>query len=89
MSVVQVWLLIGIPVVFVGLTLFTARPRWAGVAGVVVTAAGAVAVATVDQASGAVLAVLAVLLYAAGAAGRGAVVGDDPVRPGADSGRSS
>lgn len=81
MSTVQAWLLIGVPVLFVGVVLFTARSRALGVLGVLATLGGAVAVAAVDRASGAVLGVVAVLLYATGRAGDGAVVGADPVRP--------
>jgi hypothetical protein len=79
-SVVQVWLLIGVPVLFGAVALYTARSPGLSALGVLVTLAGAVAVTTVDRASGAVRGVLAVLLYAAGSAGRGAVVGEDPVR---------
>ena len=86
MSVVQVWLLIGVPVLFGAVALYTARSSALNALGVLLTVAGAVAVTTVDRASGAVLGVLAVLLYAAGSAGRAAAVGDDPVggrrRPG-------
>jgi len=80
MSVVQVWLLIGVPVLLGAVALYTARSAALSALGVLVALAGAVAVTTVDRASGAVLGVLAVLLYAAGSAGRAAVVGDDPVR---------
>jgi hypothetical protein len=79
-DVVQVWLLIGVPVLVTALALFTARSPALGPVGVLVALGGAVAIATVDRASGAVLGVIAVLLYAAGSAGRGAVTGDDPVR---------
>ena len=80
MTVMQVWLLIGVPVLFGALALYTARSPALNALGVLVALAGAVAVTAVDRASGAVLGVLAVLLYAAGSAGRAAVVGDDPVR---------
>lgn len=82
MTIVQVWLLVGVPVLVIGLALYTARSRWLGALGVLVMLAGAIAVAPVDRASGAVLGVFAVLMYAAGTAGEGAVVGDDPVRSG-------
>jgi len=80
MSVVQVWLLIGVPVLVGAVALYTARSAALSALGVLVALAGAVAVTSVDRVSGAVLGVLAVLLYAAGSAGRAAVVGDDPVR---------
>lgn len=80
MSVVQVWLLIGVPMLVAAVALYTARSPALSALGVLVTLAGAIAVATVDRASGSALGVLAVLLYAAGSAGRASVVGDDPVR---------
>lgn len=80
MTVMQAWLLIGVPVLFAGIVLYTARSSVLGSLGVLVTLAGAVAMTTVDRASGVVLGVVAVLLYATGRAGRGAVLGDDPVR---------
>ncbi|HEX6257473.1 MAG TPA: hypothetical protein VFZ70_16810 [Euzebyales bacterium] len=80
MNVLQVWLLIGVPVLFVALALFTARSPVVGSLGVLVALGGAVAVSIVDRASGAALGVIAVLMYAAGSAGRGAATGDDPVR---------
>ncbi|HSJ43477.1 MAG TPA: hypothetical protein VK923_02190 [Euzebyales bacterium] len=80
MSVVQVWLLIGVPVLLGAVALYTARSPALSALGVLLTLAAAVGVTAVDRASGAVLGVLAVLLYAAGSAGRAAVVGDDPVR---------
>lgn len=80
MSVVQAWLLIGVPVLCVGVALFTARSRLLGAVGVLVMLGGAAVMAGIDRASAAVLGVVAVLLYATGRAGDGAVVGDDPVR---------
>lgn len=80
MSVVQVWLLIGVPVLFGALALYTARRPALNALGVLLTLAGAIAVTTVDRASGAALGVLGVLLYAGGSAGRAAAQGDDPVR---------
>jgi hypothetical protein len=79
-DVVQVWLLVGVPVLFIALALFTARSPVLGPLGVLVALGGAVVVTTVDRASGAALGVIAVLFYAAGSAGRGAANGDDPVR---------
>lgn len=81
MSVVQVWMLIGVPTLLVGLVLYTMRSPRLGALGMLVIIAGAVAVAVVDRISAAVLGTFAVLLYAAGLAGHGAAVGDDPVRP--------
>jgi hypothetical protein len=81
MSVVQVWLLIGVPVLLAAFALYTARSPALNAVGVLVALAGALVVTAFDRASGAVLGVLAVLLYASGDAGRAAVDGDDPVRP--------
>lgn len=80
MTIVQAWLLIGVPVLCVGLALFASSSQLLGVLGVLVTLGGALAMATVDTASAALLGVVAVLLYATGRAGEGAVAGDDPVR---------
>ncbi|CAN5899867.1 hypothetical protein BH23ACT10_BH23ACT10_10370 [soil metagenome] len=80
MSVVQVWLLVGVPVLVAALALFTARSSVLAPLGVLAMLAGAVAVASADRASAAVLGVIAVLLYATGGAGRAAVAGNDPVR---------
>ncbi len=80
MTVLQAWLLIGVPVLFAAIVLFTSRSQSLGTLGVLVTLAGAVAMTTVDRASGAALGVVAVLLYSTGGAGRGAVTGNDPVR---------
>jgi len=76
----QAWLLLGVPALVGGLTLYTSRWRWLGLLGMLVLLAAAVAMATVDRASAAVLGGVMVLLYAAGRGGGGAVVGDDPVR---------
>lgn len=80
MSVAQVWLLIGVPVLVGAIALYTARMPVLGALGVLLVLGAAAAVAAVDRASGAVLGVVAVLLYAAGDAGRAAVAGADPVR---------
>lgn len=80
MDVIQAWLLIGIPALTASLTLYTARSQVLGAVGVLVALGAAAAMATVDQASAVALGVVVVLLYAAGRAGRGGAVGDDPVR---------
>lgn len=80
MTVAQVWLLVGVPVLVGALALYTARSPALGVLGVLLTLAAAAGVAAVDQASAMVLGIVGVLLYASGRAGDGAVVGDDPVR---------
>jgi hypothetical protein len=80
-TVVQVWLLVGVPVLVAALALYTARSPALGALGVLLTLAAAAGVALVDQASAMVLGIVGVLLYASGRAGDGAAVGDDPVRP--------
>ena len=81
MTVMQVWLLIGIPALVGAATLYSTRSAALGALGVLLMLGAAAGVAVVDQASGMVLGIVGVLLYAAGRAGHGAVVGDDPVRP--------
>lgn len=79
MTATQAWLLIGIPVLLVGVTLYTLRSPRLSAAGVLVLVAGTVVMAAADRISAAVLGVIAVLLYAAGQAGQGAATGADPV----------
>jgi hypothetical protein len=72
-------LLVGVPALVLGLTLYTSRVRWLGVAGLLVMIAAVLVLATVDRISALVVGAVVVLLYAAGRAGQGAAVGDDPV----------
>lgn len=81
MTPMQVWLLIGIPALLIGLVLYTMRSPRLGAMGLFVLIAAAAGVAMVDRVSAAVLGACAVLLYAAGLAGHGGAVGEDPVRP--------
>jgi hypothetical protein len=83
MSTTQAWLLIGVPGLVIGVVLYTARSRWLGFAGLLVLLAAVVAMVTVDRVSAMALGTVVVLLYAAGRAGQGAAVGEDPVRPAA------
>lgn len=69
MSVVQVWLLFGIPALVLGLALFVGRSPWRAILGYVVLLAGFGTVAAFDRASGAVFGGLLALLYAAGRGG--------------------
>jgi hypothetical protein len=84
MSSTQAWLLVGIPGLVIGIVLYTARSRWLGLAGFFVLLAAVLAMVTVERMGAMVLGVVIVLLYAAGRAGQGGVVGEDPVRPPAD-----
>lgn len=80
MTTMQLWMLIGVPALLAGLTLFAGSSKRLGAVGVVVLVVAAAAMAGVDRASGAVMAGLATLLYATGLAGGGAAAGRDPVR---------
>lgn len=86
MSVVQVWLLFGIPALLLGLALFVGRSPWRAILGYVVLLAGFGTVAAFDRASGAVFGGLLALLYAAGRGGVGEARRDqaeaDPEVPG-------
>jgi hypothetical protein len=84
MTSTQAWLLVGIPGLVGGIVLYTARSRWLGLAGFLVLLAAVVVMATVDRVGAMVLGAVVVLLYAAGRAGHGDVVGEDPIRPPAD-----
>lgn len=71
MSVLQAWLLAGIPMLVLGMMFFVASAQWANLAGFVVLAIGFVILTSVDRASGATFGALLALLYATGR-GRGA-----------------
>ena len=66
MSVLQVWLLVGIPVLALGLLLFSLPATVAKLLGYLVLGGGFVVVASVDRASAAVFGAVLALLYAAG-----------------------
>ena len=77
-STTQAWLLVGIPALVIGIVLYTTRSRVLGVIGLLVLLAGMVVMVTVDRISAAALGSIVALLYAAGRAGGGAAVGQDP-----------
>jgi hypothetical protein len=79
-STTQAWLLVGIPTLVIGIVLYTARSRVLGIIGLLVMLAGLVVMVTVDRVSAAALGAIVALLYAAGRAGGGAAVGEDPAR---------
>jgi hypothetical protein len=81
MSVVQVWLLFGIPALLLGLALFVGRSTWRSGLGYIVLLVGFATVAAFDRASGAVFGGLLALLYAAGL-GRDRAEEADPDVPG-------
>ena len=66
MGVLQVWLVVGIPVLIIGLVLFASRSPVRKLIGYLILAAGFVVVALVDRASAAVFGGVLALLYAAG-----------------------
>jgi len=88
MTSTQAWLLVGIPALVIGIVLYTAKSRWLGLLGFFVLLAAALVLVTVDRVAAMVLGAVVVLLYAAGRAGQGGVVGEDPVRPPADGSRA-
>ena len=80
MSTTQAWLLVGIPTLVIGIVLYTARSRVLGGIGLLVMLGGLAVMVTVDRISAAALGAVVTLLYAAGRAGGGAAVGEDPVQ---------
>jgi hypothetical protein len=68
-SILQAWLLIGLPSLLLGLTLFIGRSPWRAAAGYAVLLAGFGGMAVVDRTSAAVLGGLIALLLAAGRGG--------------------
>jgi hypothetical protein len=74
-SIWQAWLLVGLPSLLLGLTLFVGRSPWRAGAGYAVLAAGFGGMAVVDRASAAVLGGLLSLLFAAGRGGATEVAG--------------
>jgi hypothetical protein len=69
MTILQVWLLFGLPALVLGLALFLGRSPWRSALGYVVLLAGFAAVAAFDRVSAAVFGGLLALLYAAGRGG--------------------
>lgn len=70
MSVLQAWLVIGIPGLVVGLAMFLVRSPARALVGYAVLLAAFVGMATVDRISGALFGGLLALLYAAGRGGQ-------------------
>lgn len=70
MTGVQVWLLVGVPALVLGLLLLLASRVVATLLAYVVLAAGFAVVTRVDRASGTVFAILLALLYATGRGSR-------------------
>ena len=69
MNVLQVWMVVGIPAIVLGLALFYGRSRVRTLFGYLVLLGAAGYMATVDRASAAVLGAIVALLYAAGRGG--------------------
>ncbi len=70
MTIMQAWLLFGLPALVLGLALFVGRSPWRSVLGYVVLLAGFGALAVFDRASAAIFGSLVALLYAAGRGGQ-------------------
>lgn len=69
MTVMQAWLLFGVPALVLALVLFSGRSPWRSGVGYVVLLAGFAALAAFDRASAAVFGGLLALLFAAGRGG--------------------
>lgn len=69
MSILQVWLVAGVPALLLGGALFVGRSPWRAGLGYVVLAIGFVAVTLVERTSGGVFACVIALLIAAGRGG--------------------
>jgi len=70
-TIVQAWLLFGLPALLLGISLFIGRSPWRAALGYVVLAAGFGGLALVDRASAAVFGGAIALLLAAGRGGTG------------------
>ncbi len=70
MTVLQVWLLFGLPALILGTALFVGRSPWRTALGYLVLVGGFIALATVERVSAGIFGGLLTLLYAAGRGGR-------------------
>lgn len=70
MSVLQAWLVIGIPGLVIGLAMFVARSPTRALVGYAAVIAAFAGMAVVDRVSGAVFGAVLALLYAAGRGGQ-------------------
>jgi hypothetical protein len=68
-TVLQVWLLVGIPALALGLALFVGRSAWRSMLGYAVLIIGFGAMTAFDRASGAIFGGVLALMYAAGRGG--------------------
>jgi hypothetical protein len=71
MSILQVWLLFGLPALLLGGALFVGRSPWRTALGYLVLFAGFFTVAVFDRTSAAAFGGVIILLVAAGRGGRG------------------
>ncbi|MDQ3972991.1 MAG: hypothetical protein M3276_01375 [Actinomycetota bacterium] len=69
MTLVTAWVLIGVPLLALGLALFVGRSRPRALAGYLVLGCGFAALTAVDRTSGAIFGAVLALLYAAGRGG--------------------
>jgi hypothetical protein len=77
-TLVQAWLLFGIPCLSLGLAMFVGRSTWRSLVGYLILAVGFATMTVFDRASGAVFGAVLALVYAAGRGGS-ADVGPDPL----------
>lgn len=77
MSVVQVWLVVGIPLLVLASALFYGRSRIRTLLGYLVLLVAFGVVVSVDSASGAIIGGFAALLYAAGRGGQADTAAED------------
>lgn len=77
MSVVQVWLVVGVPLLALAFALFYGRSRVRTLLGYLVLLVAFGVVVSIDRASGALIGALAALLYAAGRGGQADTTAED------------
>lgn len=71
MTLLQVWLFVGVPAAALGLAMFIGSSRWRPLVGYLVLLVGFAVMAVFHAPSGALFGVLIALLYAAGRGGSG------------------
>lgn len=69
MTVLQLWLFVGIPALALALAMFVGRSRWRSLVGYVALLAGFGVMTVFDPPSAAILGTLVALLYASGRGG--------------------
>ncbi len=77
MSILQLWLVVGVPALILAAALFYGQSRLRSAAGYLVLLAAFGVMVTVDPASGAAVGIVTALLYAAGRGGQAEREGQD------------